>query len=411
MATVADERQDVPARMRAGAAVGLRGNASVNGFLSRSRDRLLLSRRIARFTRAPSPPALIDVVQTLLRLGEIETAWNYARQGYALFRDEESVRELHRAAGRAHAEQTLATALEEIRTRPTAGSYLRAARCAVLLRDLPAAFHLLEECLRRFPTAAAAHAAYAELLEQRWQRDLTSTDGHAVIHHLRKAWRLDGSDAARPLRLAGFLARLGVADGALALVDEVLQIDPPNESAAGMRETLAAAAELAEARRAAGSGADGGSLDERIESRLLAAEEAGRLEGDSHDDVRVGREAQRLVAQLSSLRKVTHCEKAIVLEPGGLALDESGALGKSPLTELAASLAHTAHFTARRSELGPLQEIALETTGGSIVIRRAQRCAVALLLDQPEVVEMGRTALRELVEGRLVVAPQRSGTR
>ena len=136
------------------------------GFLARSRDRLLLPRRLARWRDAPSTATLNDAVQTLLRLGDVERAWTIARQGIAKWKDDDFVREIYRIAGRAHAEHGLAAAQAEIQSRPTAAAFLKIARFSVLLRDVAAAFDALEECLRRFPASAAAPAALAELLEQ-----------------------------------------------------------------------------------------------------------------------------------------------------------------------------------------------------------------------------------------------------
>src|SRR5262249_57298124 len=114
----------------------------------------------------------------------------------------------------------------------------RLARCAVMLRDLDQAFHALDECIRRFPTSAHGYAALAELLEQRWLRDLAAADGRAIINYLRKAWRLDGSDATRPLRLSAFLARIGAPRTALETVDELLQLDERNADALSLRASL-----------------------------------------------------------------------------------------------------------------------------------------------------------------------------
>src|SRR5262245_53863006 len=185
------------------------GSQMVVGFLARSRDRLLLPHKLGKWRKEPSPTSLCELVQCLLRLGDLEAAWGYARQGVARYKDSDLVREIHRIAGRAHAEQGLQAAQVEVKERPSANAFLRLARCAVLLRDNETALQAIEECVRRYPMSAAAHAALAELLEQRWLRDLASADGRAVVVHLRKAWRLDGADATRPLRLATFLARIG----------------------------------------------------------------------------------------------------------------------------------------------------------------------------------------------------------
>ncbi len=385
------------------------------GFLARSRDRLLLPRKVARWQKEPSPTALCDVVQTLLRLDEIAKAWTIAREGYARFKEHELVREVWRSAGRAHAEQGLELARAELRTRPSAAAYLRLARFSVLLRDGASAMTALEECLRRFPTAAAAHAALAELLEQRWLRDLAAADGRAVLLHLRKAWRLDGADGARPLRLASFLARAGAPRAALEVVDELLQLHATNAAARTLRASLVQRIAVVAAHPARDADGAVGRSDsepvddsdqaEDVDALLRQIEESGRLDGDAGDAARVARESERLRAFLPALRQRTGCEKALVVEPKGQAWDESGALGAGPLTLLAANLARSAQFTARRSDLGRLASVALETTGGALLIERAQRCSVAVLLDQPEEVARARRGLEELVAGKLHAAP------
>jgi tetratricopeptide (TPR) repeat protein len=382
------------------------GPANVVGLISRSRDRLLLPRRVARFKKEPSPVALADLVQSLLRLGEVEEAWHYARQGYARFREDEQVRELWRTAGRAHAEHGLLAAQAEIQERPAAHAFLKMARCAVLLRDVETAFRALEECLRRFPTSAPAHAAIAELLEQRWLRDLAAVDGRAVIAHLRKAWRLDGADFSRPLRLAAFLARVGAPRAAFAVVDEVLQIDEQQADAAALRESLAKviATEVAARRLEDGE-------EDDVDALLRQIEEQGRVVGDPSDELRVAREGERLCTFLPALRERTGCEKAFVLEPKGTVYDEHGGLGVNPLTSLATNLLRSALITARRADLGPLDAVTLESSGGSLLIQLHQRCAVAVLLDRPEAVEHGRRALVDLADGRLPAAPPRRGAR
>ena len=382
------------------------GTSSVVGLISRSRDRLLLPRKVARWKKDPSPEALSDLVQSLLRLGEVEEAWLYARQGYARFRDHEIVREVWRVSGRAHAEHGLQSARVEIQERPTASAFLKMTRFAVLLRDLETAFRTLEECLRRFPTSAPAHAAIAELLEQRWLRDLAAVDGRAVIAHLKKAWRLDGADFSRPLRLAAFLARVGAQRAARAVVDEVLQLDEQQADAAALRDSLAKviATELQAGRLAPDQ-------EDDVDALLRQIEEQGRVVGDPSDEVRVAREGERLCTFLPALRERTGCEKAFVLEPRGTAYDEHGGLGVNPLTSLAANLLRSALITARRADLGPLDALALESGGGSLLIHLHQRCAVALLLDRPEAVGAGRSALIDLAEGRLPAASSRRGGR
>lgn len=370
------------------------------GFLSRSADRLLLSRRLARWRDAPSTATLNDAVQTLLRLGDVERAWTIARQGIAKWKDDDFVREIYRIAGRAHAEHGLAAAQAEIQSRPTAAAFLKIARFSVLLRDVAAAFEALEECLRRFPASAAAHAALAELHEQRWLRDLAAADGRIVLAHLRKAWRLDGAEPTRPLRLAAFLARVGALRAALNVAEEVLHLHEAQPDALSLRDSLA---------RMVAAGVEAGSTpaegEEDVESLLRQIEESGRVVGDPGDAARVARESERLRAFLPALRERTGCEKALVVEPKGHALDERGALGAGPLPALAASLARSAQFTVRRLDLGPLQSVTMVTTGGSLLLQRAQRCVVGVLLDQPEEIERGRTGLEELVAGRLPATP------
>jgi hypothetical protein len=377
------------------------GNSSVVGLITRSRDRFLLPRKVARWKKEPSPAALIDLVQTLLRLEDVEEAWQFARQGYARFREHEEVRDLWRNAGRAHAEHGLKTSQIEIQERPSAPAFLKMARCAVLLRDVETAFRSLEECLRRFPTSAPAHAAIAELLEQRWLRDLAAVDGRAVISHLRKAWRLDGTDFSRPLRLAAFLARVGAQRAALAVVDEVLQLDEQHTDAVALRESLAKVIAVE---------AEAGRLDpaqeDDVDALLRQVEEQGRVVGDPNDEMRVAREGEKLCTYLPALRERTGCEKAFVLEPKGTAYDEHGGLGVNPLTSLATNLLRSALITARRADLGPLDSVALESTGGSLLIQLQQRCAVAVLLDRPEAIDAGRAVLVDLAEGRLPAAPK-----
>jgi tetratricopeptide (TPR) repeat protein len=372
------------------------GNHGVVGFLARSKDRLLLPRKLARWRREPSAETLCDVVQALLRLGDVEQAWAHARQGYARFKDVDLVRELHRIASRAHAEVGLEAARAEIATRPSANAFLKVARCAVLLRDLPTAFEALQECMSRFPTSAPAHAAYAELLEQRWLRDLAAVDGRAAIAHLRKAWRLDGADCARPLRLAAFLARVGAQRSALAVVNEVLQIHESNADALELRERLT---------KLLAAEAEAGQLDaeadDDVDALLRSIEEQGRVAGDPADVARVGRECERLRQFLPAVRRRTGCEKAFVVEPRGAVYDETGVLGANALTSLAANLVHSGQLTTRRADLGTMAAVTLQTTGGSLLLQRAQRCMVGLLLDRAEGVGAARRVLEDLVAGRL----------
>ncbi len=379
-------------------------NRNAVGLLSRASDRLLLPRKIARWKKEPSPEAVCELVQSLLRLGEVEEAWSFARQGYARFKDHELVRELWRIAGRAHAEQGLKTAAAEIESHPTAGAFLKLARCAVLLRDAETAFRALEECLQRFPTSASAHAAFAELIEQRWLRELAAVDGRAVITHLRKAWRLDGADFASPLRLATFLARIGAHRDALAVVDEVLQLDEQHADAVALRETLA---------KAMTAEPDPNATEEEarddVDALLRQIEEQGRVVGDPTDEMRVAREGERLCGYLPALRARTGCERAFVLEPKGTVYDENGGLGVNPLTSLATNLLRSSLITARRADLGPLDAISLETGGGSLAMRLLQRCAVALLFDTPDSASEGQSALLDLAEGRLAAAAPRRG--
>ncbi len=370
------------------------------GFLARSRDRLLLSRRLARWRDAPSPAALTEAVHTLLRLGEVERAWTLARQGYAKFKDDDLVRELYRIVGRAHAEHGLVAAQDEVKSRPTAAAFVRLARFAVLLRDVEGAFVALEECLRRFPASAAAHAALGELHEQRWLRDLAAADGCVVLTHLRKAWRLDGAEPTRPLRLAAFLARVGAVRAALNVANEVLHLHEEHADAIALRDSLA---------RVVAAGVQAGTIaaegEEDVESLLRQIEESGRVVGDPGDATRVARESERLRAFLPALRERTGCEKALVVEPKGHAQDERGALGASPLVNLAANLSRSGQFTVRRLDLGPLQSVTMVTTGGSLLLQRAQRCLVGVLLDQPDAVERGKAGLEDLVAGRLRATP------
>jgi tetratricopeptide (TPR) repeat protein len=377
-----------------------KGTTGVVGFIARSRDRLLIPRKLARWRDQPSPAALADAVQTLLRLEDVDKAWATARQGYARYKDDELVREMWRIAGRAHAEQGVALAQQEVLERPTANAFLKLARFSVLLRDVEAALRALEECLRRFPTSAAAHAALAELLEQRWLRDLAAADGRAVLSHLRKAWRLDGVEATRPLRLAAFLARVGAVREALAVTEEVLHLHGEHDDAKTLRDSLA---------RIVASGVEAGTIDpdleEDVESLLRQIEESGRVLGDPGDAARVARESDRMRSYLPAFRERSGCEQVLVLEPKGDALDERGALGASPMTSLAANLARSAQITVRRLDLGPLRSVAMETTGGSLLLQRAQRCMVGALIDEPDAVEAGRAALEQLVAGRLPASP------
>ena len=377
-----------------------KGTTGVVGFLARSRDRLLIPRKLARWRDTPSPSALADAVQTLLRLEDVDKAWATARQGYARFKDDELVREMWRIAGRAHAEQGVALAQQEVREKPTANAFLKLARFSVLLRDVEAALRALEECLRRFPTSAGAHAAFAELLEQRWLRDLAASDGRAVLSHLRKAWRLDGAEATRPLRLAAFLARVGAVREALAVTEEVLHLHEEHEDARTLRDSLS---------RIVAAGVESGAIDpgieEDVEALLRQIEESGRVVGDPGDAARVARESERMRAFLPAFRERTGCEQALVLEPKGDALDERGAIGACPLTSLAANLARSAQLTVRRLDLGPLRSVAMETTGGSLLLQRAQRCMVGALVDDPEAVENGKAVLEQLVAGRLPASP------
>ena len=46
-------------------------------------------------------------------------------------------------------------------------------------------------------------------------------------------------------------------------------------------------------------------------------------------------------------------------------------------------------------------EIALETAGGALLLQRAQRCAIGLLVDDPSLAPACHDALVALVEGRL----------
>ena len=379
----------------------------VVGFLARSRDRLLLSRRLARWRDDPSPATLVDAVQTLLRLGEVERAYAIARQGVTRMKGDALVHELWRIATRAHAEEGLVVARAEIRAKPSASAFLRVARCSALLRDSEGAMRALEECLRLFPTTATAHAALAELLEQRWHRDLAAADGRLVLTHFRKAWRLDGAEATRPMRLAAFLARIGAVRAALAVAEEVLQLHEDVSDARALRDSLAQVVEkgLAAGTLEAAHGDD-------VDGLLRHIEESGRVAGDPGEATRVARESARLCAALPSFRARTACEKALVIEPKGDAFDERGPLGASSLASLAANLARSAQVTVRRLDLGPLGAVEMETAGGTLLLKRGQRCFVGALFDQPESDTAARAALEELAAGRTpIAAPSRGNDR
>jgi tetratricopeptide (TPR) repeat protein len=370
---------------------------NVVGFLARSRDRLLLPLKVGKWKHTPSATTLNELVQALLRLGEVEQAWEHARDGFAKFKDNELVRELHRITARAHAELGLKKAQVEVREKPSSTAFLRLARCAVILRDIDQAFHALDECIRRFPTSAHAYAALSELIEQRWLRDLAAADGRSIVNFLRKAWRLDGADATRPLRLAAFLGRIGAQRSALEVVEEVLQIDEKNADAVALQDSLVKYidAEIASGR------IDPDAKDD-IDSLLRQIEEQGRVVTDPNDTSRVARETEKLRSWLPLLRKRTGCVHVLVLEPKGGCFDERGQLGSNPLTTLVANLARSAQITARRADLGPLLQVQLETAGGALMLQRAQRCAVGLLVDDPSQVAAGNEALIALVEGRLI---------
>jgi len=369
------------------------------GFLSRSRDRLLLPLRLRRWHDAPSPSTLADAVQLLLRLDQTARAVELARAGEARFHGDPLVRELLRIAARAHAEADHAAALRELREHPSDRAFLRAARCAVLLRDGEAAVRALDEGLKRFPHSAAMHAAQAELLEQRWQRDLAAADGRTVVAHLRKAWRLDGSEPGRPLRLAAFLARIGAVRSALQVTDNLLHL---HESHAQGRELRDSLAQLVAAQIEAGTAGADDPAEEDVDALLRQIEEAGRLAGDPGDATRVERESARLRAGLEAVRARTGCEEAFLVEPRGDVYGEHGPLGAVALAGLAAGLARAAQRTVRRLELGPLLSAEMETAGGTLLLRRAQRCLAGLLLDRPEADRAAREALRDLVAGRMM---------
>jgi tetratricopeptide (TPR) repeat protein len=306
-------------------------------------------------------------------------------------------RELLRIAARAHAEVEHALAQREIRERPTDRSFLKAARCAVLLRDGEAAVRALEDGLRRFPNSAPMHAGLADLLEQRWQRDLVAADGRAIVSHLRKAWRLDGADAGRPLRLAAFLARIGAVRAALHAVDDLLELHPEHPQGRELRESLA---QLLNAQIEAGRLGANDPADEDVDALLKQIEELGRLAGDPGDATRVARESARLRAGLAGVRLRTGCEKAFLVEPRGDVHGEEGPLRTVALAGLAAALSRSAQRTVRRLEMGPLLTAEMETAGGTLLLRRAQRCLVGVLHDQPEADPAARAAIRDLATGR-----------
>jgi tetratricopeptide (TPR) repeat protein len=366
------------------------------GFLARSRDRLLLPLKAGKWKHTPAPSSLNELVQALLRLGDVEQAWEVVKDGFAKFKDNDLVRELHRIVARAHAELGLKSAQKEVKEKPSATAFLRLARCAVLLRDLDQAFHALDECIRRYPTSAHGYAALAELIEQRWLRDLAAADGRLIINYLRKAWRLDGSDASRPLRLAAFLARIGAQRSALDTIEEVLQLDERHADALALRESLT---KVIDAEVAAGR--LNPDLNDDTDSLLRQIEEQGRVVTDPNDTARIARETEKLRAWLPILRKKTGCDHAFVLEPKGGCFDEKGQVASNPLTGLAANLARSAQITARRADLGAVIEIALETAGGALLLQRAQRCAIGLLVDDPSLAPACHDALVALVEGRL----------
>jgi tetratricopeptide (TPR) repeat protein len=371
------------------------------GFLARSRDRLLLPLKAGKWKHTPAPSSLNELVQALLRLGEVEQAWEVVREGFARFKDNELVRELHRIVARAHAELGLKSAQKEVKEKPSATAFLRLARCAVLLRDLDQAFHALDECIRRFPTSAHGYAALSELIEQRWLRDLAAADGRAIINYLRKAWRLDGSDASRPLRLAAFLGRIGAQRTALETIEELLQLDERHADALALRDSLT---RLIDAEVEAGRLQP--DVPDDVDSLLRQIEEQGRVLTDPNDTARIARETEKLRGWLPILRKRTGCEHAFVLEPKGGCFDEKGQVASNPLRSLAANLARTAQITARRADLGAVIELTLETAGGAILLQRAQRCEVGLLVDDPDMAPAAREALLALVEGRLAAPAQ-----
>ena len=64
--------------------------------------------------------------------------------------------------------------------------------------------------------------------------------------------------------------------------------------------------------------------------------------------------------------------RAAVVDADGDAWDDAGNVSTDALVTITTNLSRTAHITTRRSGLGALRGVTLESSGGALVLRRGQ---------------------------------------
>ncbi len=354
------------------------------GFLAKSRDWLKLRAKQAQVKKSPDPIVLSELVQCLLRLKDLDAAYEHVSWGMKRFPDSDVVQETHRIVVREKARLGVQQATKEIQESPSPMGFMRLAKSALQLRDGETAGKALRECVRRFPDCGPAHSLLAEIHERRFLRDLAVSDGMAVISFAQKACRLDPTDVDTQLRLARFLGMIGAVSMARKLATAILARDSRRSDA---RELVDSLPDNPPAQK-----------PDEIGEMLARIEEDGRLPGDGSEEYRIQREVGKLCRGIREVKEKLRARRSIVLNPECEAFDDLGPLGVDAFVDLSANLSQSAQLLCRRTELGPLRGVTLEGAGGSLVVRRGFRCVVGCLLPRDGTILGSQESLRVLVE-------------
>lgn len=354
-------------------------------FLSQTKDRLTLEMKKLRLRKNPTPGVISEVVQCCIRLRRFEEACKIAQEGLREFPKAVLLQEIYRIAVRELARDEVKHARKEAREKPSPAAFLRLAKNAIQILDAATAVEALAECIKRYPECAPAHAALGDVYERRYARDLLAVDGRRVIDLLETARRLDPTDLGSQLRLARFLARIGAYALSRKNAEELIHRDSSMDEVRDLLATLPEGGEPEDA--------------EALADILQHIEEAGKMPRDRQDATRTRREVSRLSRGLPKVRERIKAPRAIVVDVNGDAWDEQGTIGVDAMVSMALAMSRSANITTRRSGLGPLRGATLESSGGSLVLRRGYRCTVAALLAAEESIRGTQDALARLLAG------------
>ena len=338
-----------------------------------------------RFRKEQTPSVFCELVQCHLRLGDYDTAYQQSVWGLRRFPDSEIVQEMAQITQRAVAGKAMQQARQQIKQKPTPDGYQKLAKYALQVSDGATAMEAQRECLQRFPTYAPAHARLAQLCERRFMRDLAFADGCDVVNHYRKACKLEPSDEDSSIRLIRFYAKIGAFGTAREFA--LLQTDQLPESTE--LQTICEKLDNAPA----------GDSDEDVFLILRRIEEDGRLPGDGQDQRRMQREVMRIRSGLPNLVSELGASRAAIVDNEGEAWDERGSARADAFVNMTGNLSRSAHLATRRAGLGALRGVTLESSGGSLVLRRGARSAVSCLLPAGQSILGSQEALNHLVMG------------